>query len=181
MKTYLKYLFQLILSPRNGWEDIEKGDEDVHSLLVGGYYPLITLMAMSVYARLLFHLHVQPMKLFVDMIVWFVAYFAGYYFGVFMLSVFVEPMTEGHYDDNRCGTFTAYVLGLSAVITTIGQWLPVTSIVLFFLPCYVALVEWKGTDYMRVKPDKIGLFMMLAILGILMPPYIFYYVFSMIL
>ncbi len=181
MKSYLKYLFQLILSPRHGWEDIEKGDEDVQPLLAGGYYPLIALTAMSVFVRMLFHSHAEALKLFVEMIVWFVAYFAGYFFGVFMLSVFVEPMTTDGYDDNRCRTFVVYILGLSALITLLCQCLPVTSLVLFFLPCYVALVEWKGVAYMHIRPEKTGLFMILAIFGILMPPYVFYYLFSIIL
>lgn len=181
MKTYLKYLFQLILSPRHGWEDIEKGDEDAGYLLSSGYYPLIAIMAASVYVGMLFHSHAEFIKLFVEMVVLFVVYFTGYFFGVFMLSVFLEPMIEGRYDDNRCRTFVVYTLGLSALITILFQCLPVTSLVLFFLPCYVALVEWKGTSYMRVLPEKVGLFMILAIFGILMPPYVFYYLFTLIL
>lgn len=181
MNTYLKYLFQLILSPRHGWEDIEKGDEDSSALLSGGYYPLIAVMAVSVFVKMLFHRHAEFLKLFVDMVVWFVVYFAGYFFGVFLLSVFVEPMVEGRYDDNRCRTFVVYVLGLEALITLLLNCLPVTSLVLFFLPCYVALVEWKGTGYMKVRPEKTGLFMILAILGILLPPYVFYYIFNLIL
>lgn len=181
MKTYLKYLFQLTLSPRHGWEDIERGDEDAERLLSAGYYPLIALTALSVFATMLFHRHAEFLTLFVDMVVWFVAYFAGYFFGVFLLSVFLEPMLKGRYDDNRCRTFTVYVLGLSALITLVCNFLPVTPLLLFFLPCYVALVEWKGVEYMGIIPQKTGLFMILAILGILVPPYLFYYVFTLIL
>lgn len=181
MKSYLKYLFQLTLSPRHGWEDIERGDEDPRRLLSSGYYPLIALTALSVYAGLLFHRNAEFLKLFVDMIVWFVAYFTGYFFGVFMLSVFLEPMLDRRYDENRCHTFVVYVLGMSALITLVCNFLPVTPLLLFFLPCYVALVEWKGVSYMGVRQEKAGLFMILAILGVLVPPYLFYSIFTLIL
>lgn len=178
MKTYLRHLIQLILSPRNGWEDIEKADVDPSLLLGRGYYPLIAIAALSVYFKAVWT-HAAFLQLFFEMIVWFVVFFVGYFFGVFVLSLFVEPMVDGKYDDDRCHTFVAYTLGIEAVIAIICQCLPVTTLVLFFLPCYVALVEWKGVGYMKIKPVKVGLFMILAIFGVLLPPYILYYIFSL--
>ncbi len=49
MKDYLKCLLQLILSPRNGWEDIEKGDVSPSRLAVDGFLPLIAITAVSVF------------------------------------------------------------------------------------------------------------------------------------
>ena len=92
----------------------------------------------------------------------------------------IEPVIEGEYDEPRCQTFTLYTLGLLALITIIENFLPITALVLFFLPCYVALIQWKGCEYMHVRPDRIGQFMMIAILGVLLPPYIFYFIFSVI-
>nr|MDE6417766.1 hypothetical protein [Duncaniella sp.] len=116
MKAYLKYLFQLILSPRNGWEDIEKADMDPSRLLSAGYYPLIGVAAASVFVRALFYPGLDFMDLFVSMVEWFVVYFVGFFFGVFSLSLFLEPMVEGHYDEDRVHTFVLYTLGLEAVI-----------------------------------------------------------------
>ena len=181
MKAYLKYLFQLILSPRNGWEDIEKADMDPSRLLSAGYYPLIGVAAASVFVRALFYPGIDFMDLFVSMVEWFVVYFVGFFFGVFSLSLFLEPMVEGHYDEDRVHTFVLYTLGLEAIINIIFQCLPVSPLVLFFLPCYVALVQYKGVAFMRVRPEQQGLFMLLAIFGVLLPPYIFYYIFSSIL
>ena len=54
MKDYLKCLLQLILSPRNGWEDIEKGDVSPSRLAVDGFLPLIAITAVSVFVRAMF-------------------------------------------------------------------------------------------------------------------------------
>ena len=115
------------------------------------------------------------------MIVTFLVYFVSYFFGVFVLSLFSEPTLEGRYDENRSHIFTLYTLGLLALISLLVNCLPVTKGMLFFLPFYVALVQWKGTKYMEVKPEKTGIFMIIAILGVLMPPYIFYFLFSLII
>ena len=180
MKKYLKYLFQLILSPRNGWEDIERAGVSPRRLLADGYYPLITLAALSTLVRALYH-HTEVLNMFVMMVVWFVVYFVGFFFGVFILSVFLEPQLEGEYDEERCLTFVAYVLGLEALITIVMQCVPITPMVLFFLPIYVALVEWKSVAYMKIKPERVGIFMIIAILGVLLPPYVFHYIFTAIL
>lgn len=186
MKYYLQYLFQLILSPRNGWEDIEKATGGEGSrltptrLAAEGYYPLIAIAAASVYTQALFKHHVVFLSLFMDMIITFVVYFISYFFSIFVLSVALEPMLKDEYDERRCQIFSLFTLGMLAVISIIVNCLPITPLVLFFLPCYVALVQWKGCEYMHIRPDRIGHFMMLAILGVLLPPYIFRFIFSLI-
>ncbi|MCM1076549.1 MAG: hypothetical protein NC411_04230 [Bacteroides sp.] len=180
MKCYLKHLFQLILSPGNGWEDIGKANIDTRSIAVHGYYPLIALAALSVFMQGVYH-HVEFLVLFMRMIVTFLVYFVAYFFGVFMLSLFVEPTLDGRYDDKRCHTFVLYTLGLLALISFIINVLPVTSAMLFFLPFYVALIQWKGCGYMKIRPDRTGIFMIIAILGVLMPLYIFYFLFSLVI
>lgn len=180
MKRYLKHLFQLILSPGNGWEDIGKADDPTRDIAVNGYYPLIALTAVSVYMQGVYH-HVDFLVLFMRMIVTFLVYFVAYFFGVFALSLFAEPTLEKRYNEKKAHTFVLYTLGLLALISFIINVLPITSAMLFFLPFYVALIEWKGCTYMGVKPERIGIFMIIAILGVLMPPYLFYFLFSLVI
>ncbi|MBD5300846.1 MAG: hypothetical protein K2G00_02500 [Duncaniella sp.] len=180
MKRYLQHLFQLILSPGNGWEDIGKANVATRDIAANGYYPLITLTAVSVFMQGVYH-RIDFLVLFMRMIVSFVVFFVAYFFGVFVLSLFVEPTLEGRYDEKRCHTFVLYTLGLLALISLIINVLPVTSAMLFFLPFYVALIQWKGCSYMRIRPDRIGIFMIIAILGVLMPLYLFYFLFSHII
>lgn len=181
MKEFLKSLLQLILSPRNGWEDIEKAAVRPSQLLGRGLFPLMALAAVSVFAQALFLHHVVFMKLFMRMIITFVVYFISYFFSTFVLSLtpLVAESTEPD-EDERAQTFTIYTLGLLSLISIVVNLLPVTPLVLFFLPCYVALVQWKGCAYMRIPEGKQGLFMTVAIPGVLLPPYIFYFVFSII-
>lgn len=181
MKKYLKHLFQLILSPGNGWEDIASANENPRIIAQSGYYPLIIIAALSVYIQGIYHLQLEFIVLFMRMLMTFLVYFISYFFGAFILSVFVEPTLEGKYDERKCHTFTLYTLGLVALIKIINNCLPSTSMMLFFLPFYVALIQWKATKYMGISESKTGIFMIIAILGVLVPPYFFYFLFSLIL
>lgn len=180
MNRYLQHLFQLILSPGNGWEDIAKADIPAADIARRGYYPLIAVAALSVFMQGMWH-HVEFIVLFMRAIATFLVYFVSYFFGVFVLSLFVEPNLTHRYDEQQSETFTLFTLGLLALITIIINVLPVTSAMLYFLPLYVALIQWKGCAYMGVSPDRIGIFMIIAILGVLMPLYIFYFIFSLII
>lgn len=180
MKDYLKYLLQLILSPANGWEDIEKGDVPPSRLTVDGYLPLIALTAVSVFTKALFLHHVEFITLFLDMVITFVVYFISYFFGTFILSIFLEPMVDGDYDDQRSQTFTLYTLGLTAIIGIIFNCFPLPGIMLFFFALYIVLIQFRGIRYMHIRQESTGLFMILAVLGVLCPPYIFHFIFSIL-
>lgn len=181
MKHFLQSLLQLILSPRNGWEDIEKAAVSPGQLLGHGLFPLMALAAVSVYAQAVWHHHVLYMKLFMEMIITFVVYFISYFFSTFVLSLTPVVADNPKVDeDERAQTFVIYTLGLLTLITIIVNILPVSSLVLFFLPLYVALVQWKGCGYLSIPADRQGGFMIVAVCGVLLPPYIFHFVFSII-
>lgn len=180
MRRYLKQLFQLILSPGNGWEDIAKAADVPARIAAKGFYPLIAIAAVSVFVQGLYH-HILFLTLFMKMIVSFLVYFVAYFFGVFILSLFLEPTLSQRYDETRVNTFVLYTLGLLALISLIVNVLPVTSMMLFFLPFYVALIQWKAAPYLGVASEKTGIFMIIAILGVLLPPYIFYFLFSLLI
>ncbi|MDE5919362.1 MAG: hypothetical protein K2H05_07625, partial [Duncaniella sp.] len=152
MSKYLKYLFQLILSPGHGWEDIETSGISASRVASAGYYPLIAVTAVSVFVQSFYHSHEHFLKLFMDMIVTFAVYFVSYFFATFMLSLFVEPMLSGKYDEDKCHIFSLFSLGLLAVANIIVNCLPVGFAELFFLPIYVALIQWKGATYMEITP-----------------------------
>lgn len=180
MGHYLKYLLQLILSPGNGWEDVEIADDNPRKLAFSGYYPLIILTALSVFMQGVYH-HISFVPLLIRMLITLLVYFAAYFFGVFVLSLFADSSLEHGYDEHKSQTFVIYSLGLLALITLIINILPVTKEMLFFLPLYAALVQWKGIKYMGVKEGKTGSFMIVAIFGILVPPFLFFKLFSILL
>ena len=180
MQRYLRHLFQLILSPGNGWEDIARANDTPRAIASSGFYPLIAIASVSVFVQGIYHTHLPFLLLFMRMIVTFLCYFISYFFGTFILSVLLERTLTGRYDQRRADTFVLYTLGLLSLISLILNCLPVTSMMLFFLPLYVALIQWKGAAYMDIRPEKTGLFMILAILGILTPPFVFYFIFSLI-
>ncbi len=181
MKLFLQNLFQLVLSPGNGWEDIAKTDSRADVIAVRGFYPLIAVTALSIFVEMLYKTGCSFIGELLKAVLVFMMYFLSYFIGTFILSVFIGPMLNGKTNENRIKTFVIYSLGLLSLISLLVNCLPITTVVLFFLPIYVAIIMWKGTAYMEVAHGSEGQFMLVAIPGVIVPPYLIYFLFSLII
>lgn len=181
MGFYLKYLLQLILSPVHGWEDIGAAPQSQGEVASRGFYPLSAITALSVFAGKIFHPLRTLQELLIEAIITFVMFFLGYFFATFVLSTCIGPVVPGHTDERRCQLFSLYVMGMLELIAIIGNIVPITLAITWFLPVYVAVVMWKGAEFAGVKRENSGRFMLLAVPGVLLPPYILKLVFSIIL
>ena len=188
MKYYLQYLFQLILSPRNGWEDIDKAMSASGSRLTPsriaaeGFYPLIALAAVVFFLQGIYHPGLLSFgMMFQEAIVIFVQYFLSYYFAQFVFSCFIHryvmtdpsEKTQLYIHSFRAVAARTCLAGgkLSADIPSRA---PVFAI-------YIAIVLWRGVRYMAVYPEKVGHFMLMSIGAILLPPFIINFLFNIII
>ncbi|MCM1519428.1 MAG: hypothetical protein NC098_01420 [Lachnoclostridium sp.] len=181
MKIFFRNIFQLILHPAHGWEDIAKENTPARIPALGGLLPLIIIAALSVFLAPIYHSIVDWTRLVFNAVATFTMFFPAYFLGAFMLINFAGPMLKVPLDENKCNTFALYTIGLLAIITILTNCFPFLDSFIYFLPIYVAIIQWKGIDYMSVKPEAVGHFMMLAVLGVLAPPYIIYFLFSLII
>lgn len=178
MKEYLINMLQLVLSPANGWEDIAALGRRPEIIARKGFYPLAALTALSVFISALYSRHFELFGLCLKALVTGLSFFISYFVGTFCLSLFIEPLLNGRYDERRCATFSLYIVGLLAAIKLIVNCLPVSYDMLFFVPLYVVLVEWKGATYLSVKESRIGVFMILAVFGVFAPSFLIDFLFS---
>lgn len=190
-------MIQLVISPRNGWIDIARANRNSKELLSTGLYPLIGLASLSSFIGLFFHAELTMVEALQKAIVTFICYFATYFFANLMFSTFlsrVATVTDVDDSGDKVGssmsynpderiynTFIIYNLGLLALITLIENVTVIEVSILQFLPFGVALIMWKGVDFMRIPEKRVGQFMFLAVFSILMPVYIGQYLFQSIM
>ena len=180
MGSYLKYLCQLILSPGHGWEDIATAGSHPRVTAARGFYPLTAITSLTVFAAKIIHPIMGLQELLTDAIVTFVMYFIGYFIASFVLSVGIGTIVPGRVDERRCQTFALYTMGLLEVISIVGNIVPITMAITWFLPVYVAIVMWKGAWFVNVDKHDAGRLMLLAIPGVLLPPYLLKFLFTLL-
>lgn len=180
MLSFLKYLFQLIISPTPGWEDISHEGADAKRLATEGLYPLLGVSAISAFVTY-FYNEVELSVLIQKAIITFVQYFITYFIAIFLFSMFLSKFIDGEQNEKRNTTFITYNIAILAIIKIISNCIPVEISLIQFLPIFVAIVIWKGTKYMAVNKNKLGQFMLLSIGAIIVPPYLLEGLFNLIL
>ncbi|MCH5246331.1 MAG: hypothetical protein J1E84_07695 [Muribaculaceae bacterium] len=177
---YLKSLFQLILSPGSGWEDIRHADNDPRSIANVGLYPLIALAALSVFVNQFWDGDITFLSSTIGAIVTFVMFFAAYFIGIFLVSLIVAEFSDGANMDKRVHTFVNYSIGLLTLMQIISNLIPIELPLIYFFPLYVAVIQWKANDYLKIPYSKAGKFVLFTAPAVLLPPYLLYMLFNQI-
>jgi hypothetical protein len=180
MLKFLKFLFQLIISPTPGWEDISHEGRDAKLFATEGLYPLLGITALSTFITYFFN-DSGLIALLQKAIITFIQYFASYFIAIFLFSVHISKYIDGEPNEKRITTFITFNIAILAIIRIIENCLPIELSIVQFLPVFVAIVMWKGTKYMAVNKNKIGQFMLLSIISIIVTPYLLQALFNFIL
>ncbi len=171
MLIFLKSLFQLILSPERGWEDISRDGFEPKQLLEQGMYPLLGITAASYFLNAVYHSDVEISYMVQQAIILFIQYFITFFVAQFVFSSYIHRFITSEVSSKRNDTYIIYGVSLLAVVSLLHNCLPVDLAIINFLPIYVAIVLWRGVRYMAVASEKVGQFMLMSIAAIIVPPY----------
>lgn len=181
MLLYLKSILQLILSPAHGWEDVAKDAEEPRYLAFGGLYPMIALTSLTTFLALFYDSEATFVPTLIKSIEVFLIFFLGYFIGIWIFSIILPTLSRKGVDEKKIQTFGVYSTGLLALIWLVSNVLPMKLTIIYFLPLYVMIVQWKGWRYLGVDSRNQFKFVVLSIVGFILPPYLLYFLFSLIL
>lgn len=167
---YLKNMFQILLNPVHGWEDLGFDAPDVSLMFRRGFVPVIVMAALTVWVDLFYAVAWSVVDHIIRMLASLAAYFAGYYMSVNVLSMCLPGIvTDEGYDDRRITLYCMMNLGMLAFINILSNCMPFEMAIINFLPAYVLVVMWQGRDYLSVKKGCYTRFFILAIVSLMLP------------
>ncbi|MCC8175711.1 MAG: hypothetical protein LUC85_04120 [Bacteroidales bacterium] len=182
MLRFLKNIFQLLISPANGWEDISAETKDPAAIASQGLYPLLGFAALTAFFQMLWISQLTVTGALQNAIIIFVQYFITFFLAQYALSLLLKPcISHGEVNEKKLAVFVSYSLALMALITIIENLLPMELLILQFLPIVVAVVIWKGARFMGVETAQVPRFTILSILLIIGPPLLLGWLFSCII
>ncbi len=181
MFRFLKYLFQLIISPGRGWEDISAAGDDKEKVAGSGLYPMLAIASLSEFIRYFYDRSLTLVNLLQHAIITYVQYFISYFLALSIFSFFISKLVDGEPSEKKYATMIAYGLGACSLITIIENCLPVELSIVQFLPVYVALILWKGERYLAVRKDREVHFILLSILTVILLPVLIGIIFKLLI
>ncbi len=181
MLTFYKLLFQLILSPAQGWSDISYASMPVRRLVSSGLYPLLAVTGLTMLLKGVYHPGSETWTVLIEMaIVDFVKFFVCYYIAVFFFSSYIHRFSDAEPSEKRVHTFVIFSISQLALMNLLENCLPIDLTVIGFLAIYVAVVMLRGVKYMAVRPDKVESFMIFAVCTVIVPCYLLGWLFNVL-
>lgn len=179
MLRFLRYIIQLILSPKNGWEDLDRQAPSPKKMLAAGFYPLLAVSVATEFLAL-FDSHVALLTTVVSALADFGAYFIALYLTRLVLSLTLGNLCEQMPDYERIEMFSIAAVGVMVFFQIIDNVVPWNLMILKFLPVYVVLVLSKSFTYLNVRRESEMHFLVLSSLLVVVAPLCFYYLVYML-
>lgn len=180
MLHFLKMLVQLLMAPKNGWEDILADNLPERQLRLRGFMPLLILCALSGVIQKLYHSDLSWLYVIENAVVVFVAFFVAAYIAEFAFSLLLIRDISTSLNPARIQTFIIYTLGIIALMLTLINCVPFSP-VLILLPLYSIVVMRMGVKFLDVTEPRIGHFMFLAIGSIFVPVFVIKFLFGLLI
>ena len=174
MLLYIKHLFQLIISPGRGWEDIGHADSDPRRLLLNGLLPWLAVVALTsflprtVYADIrLFgnkrhNLCIGHIRIL----------FPGILYrtnGHVILHRLIHQCLRHRAQTVNRGSILHRAVGHDSSPRELHAFKPYANAFPAHIRCNNNM---EGNPYLEIKTESTGAFMILAILSIIAPPYL---------
>lgn len=178
MGKFFALLFQLILSPVNGWNDVSYENLNPKKLLVNGFYPILILTGLSCFLQGIYHPGYTFVELLQESLIMFIKFFLSFFIANFFFTLFVASFIERNNSEKHNQTFILFSLSLLALSSFLQNCIPMELDVVYFLSIYVAIIMWRGVKYLTVRHEKIGVFMIFSICTVIVPPYLIGFLFE---
>ncbi|MCH5220440.1 MAG: hypothetical protein J1F20_07705 [Muribaculaceae bacterium] len=168
---FFKNIIQIVLSPVNGWKDIEKEDIPVETSIQRGLYPLMAVMLLTVFIRPLYGImDFNLITLLQIALGQFIALFASLYISKSVMEHFLPTYnSSGENDPIAVGNVATYGTGVMTLIQIIENILPVELTVIQLLPAFAAVCIWKSGKYLDIEREGEIQFMLIAIAALILP------------
>lgn len=181
MFTYLRHLFQLILSPGRGWEDVSASCPDPEEMMRRGLYPLLGVAALTVFVQRAYDSTLELSTMLEHAIVVFGAYFASIFLSRLLLEVTLPRVVDGELNLRKCSVLTVCTIGLMVLIQILSNVLPSGLTMLRFLPLLVVVTIYRGAQYLCVKADSVMNYLLLTAASTIVTPLLLYYILDLII
>lgn len=170
MWLFIRHLFQLILAPSKGWEDISAAAASYVDIQKNGYFPLIVLTALFEFFRLVY----SPTMPFIEALANAVAIGGGLFVSVFAARLFLDIVLTKFINQDmnilKINKLAIYLLGVDCLYRILSDLIPAALTLLSFLPLVSVIIIFKSAPFLSVPDDRIINYLALVFIGVIIIP-----------
>ncbi|MBD5180621.1 MAG: hypothetical protein HDT01_04910 [Bacteroidales bacterium] len=167
MWRFYKNIIQLIISPDNGWVDIQQTSIPQRAML--GAIWMIIVVAFSPLLHYVYGNDTMWLNVVKESIMILISMGLTYFIAGMVMNTWIPKINGGVENKDKVTIFAAYVTSLLSLQILITNILPLSFAILTLWPVYVAVIMWRGMHYMDVDARNTGKFMAVVILSLIVP------------
>ena len=166
----VKNIILIIISPRVGWEEVNRASISTGRLMSKVFLPLLAVMAISSFVPMLYEKTRTLSASLMNAVVEFASYYITYFISSYLLSGFYPEIVKTKAGTDRLNDYILYNLIFLVLLTIAGHLLPINFTPVFFLMLYMPWIAYCGVEHLGVKEHKVTKFVIFASMLILLTP-----------
>lgn len=166
----LKNIAEVIISPRVGWEDINRSGISTKALLFKGYYPLLVILFASAFVPKLYDNTIDFYFLLIESIAQASIFFISYLVINFFLSGCYPEICKTRAGQARLNDYIIYNQIFLILLNIVGNVMPIEFTPVLFMMLYVMWIATKGVEMLELKKEKETKFILISSAMLLIAP-----------
>lgn len=170
MLLYVKNIFQLLLAPSRGWEDVSAGGVSFDRMLRSGFVPLVILTALTEFIPLAYYSNLTFLGALGSAIAVGGGLFASLFASRLVLDVALSRYIKQDINMVKVNNLALYLVGFDCFYRIFSNILPGSLTFLYFLPLISIVVLFKSTAYLGIEEEKTINYIFISFVGVVIIP-----------
>lgn len=166
-----KNIILVIISPKVGWDEVNRTGYPEDSILSKAYLPLLCILGLTSFLRI-FYDSISVTDAFINALISCFIYFIEYYVASYLISGFYPELVKTKAGQGRVNSFILYNLIYLLILNIINNLMPIDFTPVMFMTIYVMWITTKGVDFLGLKESKTIKFVLISSALFLIVPFL---------
>lgn len=169
----LKNIIMVIVSPRIGWDDVNRSCIPTGRLLSSTFLPLLVVLAVTSFVPMIYDPSLTLLHSLMAAILKFFGYFVTFHLTAYVLASLFPHIAKSQGAVDRLNDFIIYNLIYLILLEIVKNLIPVDFAPIFFMMFYMPYIAHKGTEFLGVERELQMRFAIIASVLMLATPLAF--------
>ena len=176
-----KNIVMVILSPRDGWSDVNAKGIPTGQVLASAFYPLLAVTAITAFVPMIYDHTITIEQSLMDAIALFSSFFFTYFITNFLLAGFYPELVKTKGAETRMNDYILYNLIFLVILQIIKNILPIDFTPIFFLMLFMPWIAHRGIPFLGLQKEKETNFLIFSASLMLFTPLVIRYLIGLLI
>lgn len=166
----IKNIFLVIISPKVGWEEVNRSGASTNAVLARMFYPMLGILAVTSFVPMIYDKTITLVASIIYAIAQVAIYFFDYFITNFLVTGFYPELVKTKAGHGRVNDYIIYSLSYLVILNIISNLLPIDFAPVLIMMMYVLWICTQGVEYVGLEKKKEMKFIFITSIMMLIAP-----------